>query len=131
MLWSRSPICVDHTTGSGVTQSNNGVDASPFILCYNDQIALETQLDYTLPPGSGNGANTTTPGLIYIIYTCPPKPADPNADPCYTGVAWTENLYETNDGSLLGLLEQVLVLSVQIMSYGLFRQLLMMWGPGI
>ena len=91
-------------TGSGATTVNNGVDASPFILCFNDQIALDTQLDYTLPPPGG--PPWTTPGLIYIIYTCPPSSPDPNTDPCYTGVAWTgENLLETNDGSLLNILE--------------------------
>ncbi|MDC0296990.1 hypothetical protein OAK92_00300, partial [Crocinitomicaceae bacterium] len=91
-------------TGSGSTTVNNGVDASPFILCYNDQISLETQGDYTLPPPAG--PPWTTPALIYIIYTCPPSSPDPNTDPCYTGVAWTgEDLYETNDGALLSLLE--------------------------
>ncbi|MDO7612933.1 MAG: hypothetical protein MUQ75_01765, partial [Crocinitomicaceae bacterium] len=37
-------------TGNGSTIVNNGVDASPFVLCYNDEISLETQGDYTLPP---------------------------------------------------------------------------------
>ncbi|MBT5933635.1 MAG: hypothetical protein HOH34_09880, partial [Flavobacteriales bacterium] len=74
-------------TGNGSTIVNNGVDASPFVLCYNDEISLETQGDYTLPPPAG--PPWTTPALIYIIYTCPPSSPDPNTDPCYTGVAWT------------------------------------------
>ena len=66
-------------TGNGSTIVNNGVDASPFVLCYNDEISLETQGDYTLPPPAG--PPWTTPALIYIIYTCPPSSPDPNTDP--------------------------------------------------
>jgi gliding motility-associated-like protein len=86
------------TTASGDGQTN-------YVLCFGDQIDINSNLDYTAPADENLAGVTYDPGLAYIIYSCPPTVFPPNAlvvnnawaDPCIVGIAsFGDNIDDNN-----------------------------------
>jgi hypothetical protein len=99
-------------TGSGNTTSNNGINGSPFILCYGDDLDLTHLNDYVLPPDpnfcgdspvTGTVAGACNPGIVYGIFTDFATTANPFDDAVnFANLGFSgEDQSFTNDGFLI------------------------------
>jgi gliding motility-associated-like protein len=78
------------------TYSNNiiGSTTTPYELCFGDQLDVIANGDYTPPQDFNIGGVTYDPGIWIAEYSCPPTvlpPGDINTDPCFVGIASTNN----------------------------------------
>jgi gliding motility-associated-like protein len=97
-------------TGSGVTVANNGVNGSPFVLCYGDDLTLTHLGDYVLPPDPNycgsiplpGSAGSCNPGIVYGIFTSLAATANPFDDAAFTNWGYMgEDRYFSNNGTLI------------------------------
>ncbi len=105
-LTGTSPGSCDCTAEAGTfTAGVTGSGVTNYVLCFGDQIDINSNGDYT-PPGDENITGVTyDPGIAYLAYTCPPTVFPPNelwdtgtglpTDPCLLGVVsygddWTD-----------------------------------------
>lgn len=74
-------------TGDGITD---------YILCFGDQVDINSNLDYSAPDDENIAGITYDPGLAYLVYQCPPTVFNPDEltdingnwiDPCIVGIA--------------------------------------------
>jgi gliding motility-associated-like protein len=72
----------------------NANSTNPYLLCFNDQLNLTGNGDF-IPPADFNISGTVyDPGVWMFVYSCPPtifNPDDITTDPCYLGVASTND----------------------------------------
>ncbi|MBI3133133.1 MAG: gliding motility-associated C-terminal domain-containing protein [Bacteroidetes bacterium] len=91
------------------TATITGSSANNYVLCYGDQIDINTNNDWI-----GPGEQFTPPGPVYdegvswLMYSCPPTVAltpDPfntvPSDPCFLGLVSDFNLSDINDLSMI------------------------------
>lgn len=87
------PADIGTFTNSVIGMTNLNV---PYNLCFNDELSITANGDYTPASPSATGSITYDPGIWLLVYECPPTigtPDDINDDPCLLGVA------STNDGA--------------------------------
>jgi hypothetical protein len=97
-------------TGSGVTQTNNGINGSPFVLCFGDDLDLShITSSATIPPDINLCGNSPTdftvpgscnPGIVYGIFTGLSTFANPFDDPInFSGFGFaTDDINFLNNG---------------------------------
>ena len=86
------------------TVTMTGDSQTEYELCYGDEIAIESNGDYSFPDDEGDlGGYPYQPALLYLIYSCPPTPGVfPNDDPCFVTIVEAEDdLYDVNDPNSL------------------------------
>ncbi len=93
------------TFGASIT----GDGTQNYLLCFGDEIDITSNNDYTSPQDLNIAGITYDPGLIYLVYECPPTVFPTNelwdaagnpTDPCLLGVAsWGDDF---NDQNFLG-----------------------------
>lgn len=76
-----------------------GVSANNYVLCWGDQININSNNDFTYPGNVSDPVIPYNPGIFYMIYSCPPTPGiDIVTDPCLLGViGTTQNFNDLND----------------------------------
>lgn len=92
--------------GTFTTTTTNGNTTSPIVLCYDDEVLIETNNDYT-PPGEALAPPNPggyEPGITWLVYSCPPTVAlvpstteDIVDDPCLVGLYSDFDMYDFND----------------------------------
>lgn len=85
-------VCDSH---AGTFNDNiTGNTSVPYELCFGDQLDIVANGDY-IPSQDFNIMGTTfDPGIWLMLFTCPPTvtpPANVNTDPCYVGIASSNN----------------------------------------
>lgn len=114
-------------TSTNGTQEND----STFVLCYGDNVLIQSNNDYTSPSEIVNTTEPNPPiydpGLMWAIYSCPPTILDPNLgldlndDPCFLGVISGDYLNMNNglfDLFPAGTFTNNIVYTVPITTYG-------------
>ena len=56
----------------------SGTEDDPYLVCSNSSLTLTST-------GVNPSLGFPAPGVIYLVYTCPPTQQDPNGDPCNAG----------------------------------------------
>lgn len=99
-----------------VSHSGNGIgtptipDGNKYILCNQDQIFISNNNDFDIPdlsPHTPDPSDIYDPGIIYMVYSCPPSPGGMGItpwidDPCWVGFLNDgDNVILTNDGGSL------------------------------
>ena len=87
------------------TATITGSSNNNYVLCYGDQIDIQTNNDWVGPGEQFNPPGPTyTPGVSWLMYSCPPTVAvtpDPNNnvpdDPCFLGLVSDFNFSDVND----------------------------------
>lgn len=94
------PEACQCTADAGTYSDNlvgNSTTTGPYSLCFNDELNINANGDYTPPQDFNIAGVTYDPGVYLFVYDCPPTvfpPNDLNADPCLVNVvpqdqAWT------------------------------------------
>lgn len=111
VAYTNAPPCnctVDVGTFTTVTTGNNS--NSQYVLCYGDEIEINSNNDFVYPNQVTNPPNAGgyDPAVLWLVYSCPPSVGlTPSAtqgvenDPCLVGVVSGQDLYDINDMSLL------------------------------
>ncbi|PHR46172.1 MAG: hypothetical protein COA32_11475 [Fluviicola sp.] len=101
-----NPANCDCTAEVGTfTPTITGSSNNNYVLCYGDEISIETNNDWVAPEEANNPPGPVyDPGVSWLIYSCPPSVAitpDPNNaitdDPCLIGVVSDFDLNDIND----------------------------------
>ena len=101
-----APANCDCTADIGTfTATMTGVSATNYVLCFGDQISLETNDDWVAPEIALNPPGPPyVPGLSWLIYSCPPSVGlvpsaveDVADDPCLLGVLSDFDFVDIND----------------------------------
>ncbi len=76
-----------------------GVSTNNYVLCWGDQININSNNDFTYPANVSDPVIPYNPGIFYLIYSCPPTPGiDIVTDPCLEGIeGFTQNYSDVND----------------------------------
>ena len=87
-----------------ITTAGDGINN--YVLCYDDEITVTANGDYTAPDVANAPANPTgySPSVGYLVYSCPPTIGlipnainGPEDDPCLIGIYDITNMYDFND----------------------------------
>ncbi len=85
----------DAESGTYTPSGTGDISSTSAVLCLGDDVSLTSDDNYVLPPPTtGEEAE-----LMYAIYDCEPTVADPDSDPCFTGLFWTGEDYTTTNTS--------------------------------
>ena len=99
------PPCSCAADAGTFTANITGDSQNNYILCFGDQININTNNDFTYPDFNANAAVAFNPDIWFLVYTCLPSvgpPNDVNNDACLAGVAQqTPNLIDVNDLSFI------------------------------
>ncbi|MCH2234540.1 MAG: PKD domain-containing protein [Crocinitomicaceae bacterium] len=88
-----------------------GDSPNDYVLCFGDEIDIDSNDDYILPNDVSDPLITYDPGISWLVYSCPPTvglvpsldPAEDVAlDPCLESIISSEDLYDINDMSFIG-----------------------------
>jgi gliding motility-associated-like protein len=80
------------TYSDNITGSSNA--NGPFPLCFNDELDISTNGDFTMSEDFNVGGVTYDPGIFLLAFSCPPTvtaPAGLLSDPCLLGIAAAAN----------------------------------------
>jgi gliding motility-associated-like protein len=103
-----NPANCDCTADIGTfTATINGSSNNNYVLCYGDQISIETNDDWVAPEEATNPPGPFyDPGVSFIVYSCPPTVGlTPTAnvdivnDPCFLGIVSDFDFNDVNDMS--------------------------------
>lgn len=103
-----NPANCDCTAEIGTfTTTITGSSNNNYVLCYGDQISIETNHDWVAPEEIFNPPGSFyDPGVSFAVYSCPPTigltptaNVDIANDPCFLGLVSDFNFYDTNDMS--------------------------------
>lgn len=101
-----NPANCDCTAEIGTfTPTITGSSNNNYVLCYGDEISIETNNDWVAPEEANNPPGPVyDPGVSWLVYSCPPSVGitpDPNNavtdDPCLIGIASDFDLNDIND----------------------------------
>lgn len=104
ITFTPQPNCLCPADAGTYTGTITGSSSNNYVLCFGDQITINSNGDFTYPADVNDPTIPYNPGIWYLIYSCPPTIGLPDitADPCLEGVIETSATFtDINDLSLL------------------------------
>lgn len=99
------PPCTCSANAGTFTANITGDSQNNYVLCFGDQININSNNDFTYPEIEVNIAVGYNPSIWYLVYSCLPTlgpPNDVNNDACFVGVAEeAPTLNDINDLSFI------------------------------
>ncbi|MCB9223017.1 MAG: gliding motility-associated C-terminal domain-containing protein [Crocinitomicaceae bacterium] len=86
--------CLCEAIAGTYNDNITGSTTTPYELCFGDQLDINANGDYTPAQDFNIGGVTYDPGIWLAVYSCNPSvmpPGDINTDPCFLGIASTNN----------------------------------------
>jgi len=103
--YSAPPSCACGANAGTFTANITGDSQNNYVLCFGDQLNINSNNDFTYPDFAANSTVAYNPDIWYLVYSCLPTvgpPNDLNNDACFAGIAeQAPNLSDLNDLSFI------------------------------